>query len=110
MKCQIVTPERTVFSGEVDSIQHPAYDGLAGILPHHAPMIGKLGTGTLKLRTKEGEKRFQLSGGFYQVEKDFNWQITVARGARRKKEHGIFFADGVGLFYFMEKCGGVGEL
>ena len=43
----------------------PAYDGLLGILPRHAPMLALLGKGELRVRLKDGaERRFRVSGGF----------------------------------------------
>jgi F-type H+-transporting ATPase subunit epsilon len=45
----------------------PAYDGLVGILPRHAPFLSLLGTGRLAVRTPDGELGFAVSGGFVQV-------------------------------------------
>jgi F-type H+-transporting ATPase subunit epsilon len=63
----VVTPERALYDGEATSVVAPAYDGLVGILPRHAPFLSLLGTGGLVLRTAQGELRFHLSGGFVQV-------------------------------------------
>jgi F-type H+-transporting ATPase subunit epsilon len=63
----VVTPERALYDGEAASLVAPAYDGLVGVLPRHAPFLSLLGTGGLVLRTAEGELRFRLSGGFIQV-------------------------------------------
>jgi F-type H+-transporting ATPase subunit epsilon len=48
----------------------PAYDGLVGILPGHAPFMTLLGTGVLKVRVGGAENRFQVAGGFLQVARD----------------------------------------
>lgn len=48
--------------------------------------------------------------GFDQVEKNLNGKIAVPGGARREKQHGIFFAHGVRLFDLVEERPGVGEL
>ena len=45
----IVTPEETVFKGEVDFISIPAKSGSLGILPRHVPVIANLKTGIAKL-------------------------------------------------------------
>jgi F-type H+-transporting ATPase subunit epsilon len=63
----VVTPERSLYEGEAVSVVAPAYDGLVGVLPRHAPFLSLLGTGDLVLRTPEGELRFHVSGGFVQV-------------------------------------------
>lgn len=67
MRVVVVTPERALYDGEAASVIAPAYDGLVGVLPRHAPFLSLLGTGGLVLRTPDGERRFHVSGGFVQV-------------------------------------------
>ncbi len=68
MQVAVVSPERVLFDGEASALVVPAYDGLIGILPRHAPMLALLGKGILKVRLKGGgEQRFRVSGGFVQV-------------------------------------------
>lgn len=63
----VVTPEKSLYEGEAASVVAPAYDGLVGFLPRHAPFLSLLGTGDLVLRTAAGERRFHVAGGFVQV-------------------------------------------
>jgi F-type H+-transporting ATPase subunit epsilon len=63
---QVVSPERVVFEGDVESVRAPAFDGDLGILPRHAPMVTLLGTGTLRL----GSRQFTVHGGVLQVVDD----------------------------------------
>jgi F-type H+-transporting ATPase subunit epsilon len=63
----VVSPERTLFEGEAQSIVAPAFDGELGILTNHAPMLTLLGTGTLRLRSPAGERSFKVAGGFLEV-------------------------------------------
>ncbi len=68
MQVAVVSPERVLFDGEAAALTVPAYDGLIGILPRHAPMLVLLGKGVLRVRLKDGgEQRFQVGGGFVQV-------------------------------------------
>jgi F-type H+-transporting ATPase subunit epsilon len=68
MKVAVVSPERILFDGEAAALTVPAYDGLIGILPRHAPLLALLGRGVLMVRLKEGgERRFRVGGGFVQV-------------------------------------------
>ena len=67
LSVEVVSPESVLYQGEATSVVAPAYDGLIGILPRHAPMLALLGRGTLKLKTAAGEKRFTVGGGFVQV-------------------------------------------
>ena len=39
-----------MFDGPAESVVAPAFDGLVGILPRHAPFMTLLGTGTLTVR------------------------------------------------------------
>ena len=68
IRCIVVTPERTELDCEADSVTLPMYDGSLGVLPGRAPLIGRLGFGTLHLATAAGPQRFFVDGGFAQVE------------------------------------------
>jgi len=71
MHVTLISPERPVFDGPAQSVVAPAFDGLVGILPHHAPFMTLLGEGVLTVRTPGGEtNQFQVSGGFLQVLED----------------------------------------
>lgn len=70
MRVTVIAPDQAVFDGEADAVVAPAYDGLVGILPRHAPFMTILGQGTVTLRTGTDENRFQVSGGFLQVARD----------------------------------------
>jgi len=70
MRVLVVTPERTLYDGGATAVVAPAYDGLVGILPRHAPFLSLLGSGPLVVRTPEGDRRFAVSGGFVQVVDD----------------------------------------
>ncbi|MEO1615122.1 MAG: F0F1 ATP synthase subunit epsilon [Planctomycetota bacterium] len=70
LRCIVVTPERTELDCEAQAITLPMFDGAMGILPGRAPMIGRLGFGTLQLETAAGPQRYFVDGGFAQVEKN----------------------------------------
>ena len=68
LHCQLLSPEGSVFDGQVSFVEAHALDGRVGILPNHAPLIPALGDGPLMLRTEsEGEKRWTIRGGFMEV-------------------------------------------
>ena len=52
LKIVIVTPETTTLDQEADFVVLPMFDGESGISANHAPMIGRLGPG--ELRVKDG--------------------------------------------------------
>ena len=68
LRLVIVTPERTLLDEPVSALRFPLYDGDIGILPGRLPLIGRLGTGELKLTSSSGERRYFIDGGFAQVE------------------------------------------
>jgi F-type H+-transporting ATPase subunit epsilon len=70
MRVSVVSPERILFEGDASRVVVPAYDGLLGILPRHAPLLALLGKGTLVVGAAEGERRFTVAGGFVQVRSD----------------------------------------
>ena len=70
MRVSVISAERSVFNGEANAVVVPAYDGLVGILPRHAPFMTLLGKGIVKIRRTEGTQEIDVSGGFLQVAKD----------------------------------------
>jgi F-type H+-transporting ATPase subunit epsilon len=66
----VISPERTLFDGSVESMVAPAFDGEVGILPGHAPMLTLLGKGMLRLGPEGSAARFSVEGGFLQVVDD----------------------------------------
>lgn len=68
MRVSVISAERSVFDGDADSVVAPAFDGLVGILPRHAPFMTLLGQGTVKIRQSGGNvTRLNVMGGFLQV-------------------------------------------
>ena len=67
MHVTVISPERSVFNGEAESVVAPAYDGLVGILNRHAPFLTLLGEGVLRVRHGGTTSVFKVAGGFLQV-------------------------------------------
>ena len=63
----VISPERVLFDGAAEAVVAPAFDGLVGILPHHAPFLTLLGAGTLRVREGSTSSAFRVAGGFLQV-------------------------------------------
>ncbi len=67
-KLQVVTPEREVFSGQVDSVTLPGLESRFGVLQSHAPMIAALTAGYVEIVGADGQSiRMAVGGGFFQV-------------------------------------------
>lgn len=68
MKLEIITPDNTLFSGDVELVQLPGLDGLFEILNNHAPMIAALGKGRIKLQKSDKKDQFiEINGGVLEV-------------------------------------------
>jgi F-type H+-transporting ATPase subunit epsilon len=63
----LVSPERMVFSGEVEQVDVPGAEGDFGVLAHHAPLIAMLKPGILTIRGTAEAKRIVVVGGFAEV-------------------------------------------
>jgi F-type H+-transporting ATPase subunit epsilon len=70
IQCDIITQERIVFSGQVDSVNLPGVEGRMGILPHHSPLLTMLDFGEVMVRTAGNEEYFAIGGGFVEVQPD----------------------------------------
>jgi F-type H+-transporting ATPase subunit epsilon len=64
---EIVTPEKHLFSGDVDSITVPANTGYLGILPGHAPLLAELGIGEIEYIMNGRAEFLFCSWGFIEV-------------------------------------------
>lgn len=64
---RVISPTSAAFSGTATAVVAPAHDGELGILYGHAPMVVLLGTGTLRVRSPDGDRAFRVAKGFLQV-------------------------------------------
>jgi F-type H+-transporting ATPase subunit epsilon len=62
LKLQIVTPEATVYSEDVDMVTLPGVEGQIGILPDHVRLMTQMIPGELIVR-KDGQPVFLAVGG-----------------------------------------------
>jgi F-type H+-transporting ATPase subunit epsilon len=67
MNLEIVSPEKTLYSGTVESVTLPGLLGSFTILDHHAPIISVLSPGKLTYRVKGNDTEFAISGGFVEM-------------------------------------------
>ena len=68
MKLEIITPELTLFSGEVTLVQLPGIDGSFEILNNHAALISVLKAGKIKIQDAAKQTQFfEVKGGVVEV-------------------------------------------
>jgi F-type H+-transporting ATPase subunit epsilon len=79
MLLEIISPDKTVYSGEVTLVQLPGRLSSFEILKNHAPIISTLKKGTVRIIEAGGEERvFTIPGGV--VENKDNHVVVLADG------------------------------
>ena len=67
---ELVSPEKLVFSGEVEQVDVPGAEGDFGVLAGHAPFVTTLRPGILTVHGTGGAQRIVVLGGFAEVSAD----------------------------------------
>jgi len=83
IRCEIVSQDRTVYEGDVDSILLPGAGGEMGILPKHAPVLTTLKYGVVKVRKEGKEELFTVAGGVAEVQPNI---VTILADAAENVE------------------------
>tara|TARA_B100001093_G_scaffold208291_1_gene200106 strand:+ start:2240 stop:2656 length:417 start_codon:yes stop_codon:yes gene_type:complete len=71
---EIVTPERKVFSGEVENVYLPGTEGELGALPGHAPLVTGVSPGELRYTVDGKIEELAIGSGFVEVTQE---KITI---------------------------------
>lgn len=87
MYLEIVSPERTLFNGDVESVLVPGADGSFQMLDNHAPIVSTLVKGTVKIL---GEINIaeDLSDIFLNISAK-ETHLTISSGVIEMKENKI---------------------
>lgn len=84
IELEIVTPDRLLFSGQVDAVTVPGLRGYMGILPGHAPLLSELKTGIISFTHNGQQTHLYCGWGFVEVLPD---QVSVlTESAAKPKE------------------------
>ena len=67
MKVTIAKVHENIFSGEAISLTAPTTEGVVTILAKHEPFVATLKSGTVIVRTTEGEQSFPTEDGVLEV-------------------------------------------
>ena len=81
VRCVIVTPEMTSLDTRARSVTLPLFDGQRGVARGHAPFIGRLGAGEVRIAGQQGGANDAVhsvfvEGGFVEVGHDAVTVIT----------------------------------
>jgi len=66
----LVSPEKLLFSGEVDQVDVPGSEGDFGVLAGHAPIVSALRPGIMIVHVGGQAQRMIVLGGFAEVSAD----------------------------------------
>jgi F-type H+-transporting ATPase subunit epsilon len=68
MFLEIITPDKKVYSGDVEAVKLPGAEGSFGVLKNHAPIIATLKKGIVKITNANKEiENFEINGGVVEV-------------------------------------------
>ncbi len=71
MRVELVSPERILYSGDAEMVICRTVDGGdIAFLANHAPFLGALAIGAVKITNNGDEKRVAVHGGFVHVRDD----------------------------------------
>lgn len=80
MKCEIITPNGSIFSGDIASITLPGSEGEFGVLPHHASLVTLLSSGVIEIE-KEDKSKELVAINWGHVKVDEGKVTILAEGA-----------------------------
>jgi F-type H+-transporting ATPase subunit epsilon len=67
LRLEIVTPEGTVYSDDVDMVEIPGVEGELGVYPMHVPLMTQLHPGELRVIQGGAERFLAVGEGFVEV-------------------------------------------
>jgi F-type H+-transporting ATPase subunit epsilon len=71
----VVSAERSIFSGEAKFVALPGESGELGILHGHTPLITRIRPGSVRIEKADGDEEFVfVAGGYLEVQPD---RVTV---------------------------------
>jgi F-type H+-transporting ATPase subunit epsilon len=96
LQLEIVTPERSVLTEQVDEVVLPSLEGYMGVLPGHAPLLAQLDVGEVSYRVGQQRKYLAISGGYAEVQRgtvsvlartaELSEEIDLERAQRAKEK------------------------
>jgi F-type H+-transporting ATPase subunit epsilon len=88
MILEIVSPEATLFKGEITSITLPGIDGSFQILNNHAPIVSILSKGTIKIVAPSFKISKDVAGKFTKLN-DQTYTLEINSGTVEMKDNKV---------------------
>lgn len=70
MFVELLTPDKSLYSGEAEVITLPGVNGSFQLLDSHAPMIANLKSGNIEIKDAQQTQRFEIKSGLVEVVKN----------------------------------------
>lgn len=67
LQLNIISAEKTIFSGMVTSVVVPGVSGLFGVYANHAPLISPMQAGTITYTVGGKDESLEVNGGIAEV-------------------------------------------
>ncbi|MCA0131449.1 F0F1 ATP synthase subunit epsilon [Winogradskyella alexanderae] len=87
MYLEIVSPEATLFSGEVDSVTVPGVNGEFEMLQDHAPIVSILKKGHVKVNSKDIQLKEDIKNKF--TKSDRGVWLAINSGTIEMKDNKV---------------------
>ena len=84
----IVSPEATLFKGEVTSVSFPGVDGSFQVLNNHAPIVSILKQGTVKIVADSFKLGKEVAEQFTKIN-DQNYTLEINSGTIEMKDNKV---------------------
>lgn len=68
MHLEVLTPQKSAVTAEVDEVTVPGLAGEFGVLPGHTPFLTALRAGTLSWKGKSGSGSLAIGAGYCEVD------------------------------------------
>jgi F-type H+-transporting ATPase subunit epsilon len=88
MILEIVSPEATLFTGEVTSVTLPGVNGSFQVLNNHAPIVSTLKQGTVKVTAPNFKLNKEVVDKFVTIN-DEKFNLEIASGTIEMKDNKI---------------------
>jgi F-type H+-transporting ATPase subunit epsilon len=88
MLLEIVSPEATLFKGEVTSVTLPGVDGSFQILNNHAPIVSILQQGTVSIAATSFNLSKEVAGLFTKVNEQI-YTLAISSGTIEMKDNKV---------------------
>jgi F-type H+-transporting ATPase subunit epsilon len=83
LQCEVVSPERIVYSSEAEMVVVRGVDGELGIMAQHIPIVTPLAIGEMRIKHEGGQEILDVHGGYLEFS---NNTVTVLADAAELRE------------------------